>query len=95
MLVLNAFSINMLREFPAHVQIKELDLDAVRELLAATGVESAIGHSDTAAVFSILLGREIPCNRTTVYLHLGQQAIVGQYIGPRLPEGATLLPKEI
>ena len=54
---------------------------------------SAVGHADTAAVFSSVLGVEIPCNRATVALKEGDVALVGQYSGPRLPEGAVSLPE--
>jgi hypothetical protein len=35
----------------------------------------------------------LACNRVNVSLKPGDAAIVGQYIGPRLPEGATTLPE--
>ena len=62
---------------------------------------NAIGHQDTDLVVRNLLA----CNhldtswavsagsRQTVALVPGDQAIVAQYIGPRLPEGATSLPE--
>jgi hypothetical protein len=60
----------------------------------AGGVDSAVGHADTAAVFSSLLGVPVPMERRTVTLQPGETALVGQYSGPRLPEGATTLPEE-
>ena len=54
---------------------------------------SCIGHADTARVLSTLLQREIPCNRVTVNLGPNEKCIIAQYIGPRLPEGATVLPE--
>ena len=61
----------------------------------AAGVEiiSAVGHADTAAVFAAVLGRPVAVNRATIKLAPGQCLLVGQYIGPRLPEGATTLPE--
>ncbi|MCK7505116.1 MAG: DUF1874 domain-containing protein [Desulfobacterales bacterium] len=56
-------------------------------------VISAVGHADTAAVFSSLLGRPVPVERRSIKLDEGETALVGQYIGPRLPEGATTLPE--
>jgi hypothetical protein len=56
-------------------------------------VVSAVGHASTAAIFSALLGREVPCNRETVALERGDIALIGQYRGPRLEEGATALPE--
>lgn len=55
-------------------------------------VDSAVGHADTAAVFTDVLGLPVRANRTTVSLAPGNAVIVGQYRGPRLPEGATRLP---
>jgi hypothetical protein len=60
---------------------------------AGAEVESAVGHADTAAVFSTLLGRPVPVNRVNIKLTQGVILLVGQYIGPRLPEGATTLPE--
>lgn len=56
-------------------------------------VRSVVGHADTAAVFTALLGREVEFNRESVKLPPGQILLVGQYSGPRLPEGATSLPE--
>jgi hypothetical protein len=59
----------------------------------AVAAKSCIGHADVAAVLSSLLGETIPANRITVSLNPGDTVIVGQYVGPRLPEGATALPE--
>ena len=80
MYLLNAFSIQMLAEFPASVTFEE-----VNEL--PEGLESAVGHKDTAAV----LGVEM--NRINVTLKKGDVAYVAQLMGGRLPEGATTLPE--
>lgn len=88
--ILNAFSLNMLSE-SATVQATELFLNEAQFL--ADGAESAVGHADTAAVFSSVLKRPVECRRTTVSLSKGDNALVGQYSGPRLPEGATTLPE--
>ena len=55
---------------------------------------SAVGHTDTAAVFADVLGVPVPAARVTVSLKQGDAALVGQCRGPRLPEGATRLPEE-
>ena len=55
-------------------------------------IVSAVGHADTAAVFSSLLNRSVACNRTSVRLTKDVLGLVGQYYGPRLQEGATQLP---
>ena len=90
MFILNAFSLNML--------VGNSDI-AVREITRAVAASfapacvSAVGHADTAAVFSSVLGVEIPCSRATVALKEGDVALVGQYSGPRLAEGCSTLPE--
>ena len=92
MKLLNAFSLNMLASFPASVMIKEVSLDEAREAVAQ-GFDSAVGHAETAAVLGEQLGVAVPCQRVTVSLEKGEAVLVGQYRGPRLPEGATHLPE--
>ena len=91
MFLLNAFSLNMLVG-NSDIAVREIS-QAVAASLAPACV-SAVGHADTAAVFSSVLGVTVPCNRATVALREGDVALVGQYSGPRLPEGATSLPEE-
>lgn len=91
-LLLNAFSLNMLAAFPAKISAEEITVAEAREALAE-GFTSAVGHKDTAAVFAAELGVPVSENRTTVALAPGDVAVVGQYRGPRLPEGATTLPE--
>lgn len=92
-LLLNAFSVNQLTAFPAVVRFQRLTLDEARAL-AGAGVDSAVGHPSTAAVFSGQLGVPVPFDRRTVSLDPGGRALLGQYRGPRLPEGATDLPPD-
>ena len=91
MKLLNAFSLNMLAEFPSTVKIDEISLERAKEI-AAIGIESSIGHADTACVLSCLLGVGVPTLRETVSLCKGSEVLVAQYRGPRLPEGAMRLP---
>lgn len=93
MLLLNAFSFNMIANFPVDVHAEEISISEAQEI-ASKGVESAIGHADTANVFSSELGVEVPANRVTVALSNGETVLVGQYSGPRLLEGTTKLPDE-
>ena len=90
-MILNAFSANMLSSFSCAVVFREITLAEAREM--ARGRISAVGHADTAAVFSAQLGGTVPMNRATVSLEVGDVALLGQYSGPRLPEGATSLPE--
>lgn len=78
--LLNAFSLQMLKDFPCDVRFTE-----VTEL--PDGLESAVGHADTAAVLGV------PMNRVNVQLHKGETAFVAQLQGGRLPEGSTTLPE--
>ena len=55
-------------------------------------VVSAVGHADVAAIYSAALGIEITANRVSIKLTPKDELLVGQYVGPRLPEGATALP---
>lgn len=83
----NAFSIQMLSG-SATVRFEEIDVTEV-----PTDVTSAVGHADTAAVLSDILGFEIPMNRTFVTLEEDTELFVAQLVGGRLPEGSTTLPE--
>ena len=89
MLLLNAFSINMFNPSICFPVFREIDVNEVKTY----PLESAIGHADTARILSGILGVDISTNRISVTLNSGDSAIVAQYIGPRLPEGATQLPE--
>lgn len=92
----NAFSIQMLTELSEGwipVTFQEISIDDVKKLLS-DGFVSAIGHQDTAAVVSNLLGMEVPANRISVELkNLNDIIIIAQVMGGRLPEGATTIPE--
>ena len=90
-MILNAFSLNMIAAFPATINVEEISVAEASEM--AADAESAVGHTDTAAVFSTVLGVEVPANRATVSLGAGDVVVVGQYRGPRMPEGETTLPE--
>lgn len=80
MYLLNAFSLQMLSEFPVSVKITEVD--ALPKYLI-----SAVGHADTAAILGV------ECARINVSLKYGDTAFVAQLQGGRLPEGSTTLPE--
>jgi Domain of unknown function (DUF1874) len=90
--VCNAFSLNMMSALVADIKMIQITPAEAKDFLDV-GVESCVGHADTAAVFSQQLGVEIPVARVTVDLTSNETIIVGQYSGPRLPEGATALPE--
>ena len=83
----NAFSMNMVpRSLLQAVRFQPIgEPDTWSDLWVFA--HSIVGHPDTAR----LLGVE--CNRQSVMLGPDDDLIVAQYIGPRLPEGATELPE--
>ena len=83
----NAFSIQMLSG-SATVRFEEIEAKDV-----PSDVTSAIGHADTAAVLSDLLGFPVSMNRMNVALDENTELYVAQLVGGRLPEGATTLPE--
>lgn len=80
MYLCNAFSLQMLGEFPASVRFEEVE-NLPQDL------ESAIGHADTARVLGV------SCNRVSVTLNKGDTCYIAQLVGGRLPEGCTTLPE--
>lgn len=94
MKILNAFSLSMLPSLTATVSTKEISLAEAQQYAAhALHIESGVGHADTAALFTRLLDVNVPCNRVSVLLAVGDLALVGQYTGLRLPEGTLVLPE--
>jgi len=79
MYLLNAFSLQMV-SVPCQVRFSEVEK-------LPEGLESAIGHADTAAVLGVQM------NRINVKLNPGDVAYVAQLQGGRLPEGSTTLPE--
>jgi hypothetical protein len=97
MIICNSFSLSMLPEWVAsgQVRFRRLTLEEARDYVASLGYTSAVGHADTAVVFSQLLGASVPVSRRRASFVPGieEHILVGQYTGPRLPEGATTLPE--
>lgn len=90
--LLNAFSFNMVAKLPVRVHARELTLAEAREM--APGLVVAVGHANTAERFSRELGIPVMLSRQSVLMHPGDVALLGQYSGTRLPEGATQLPAD-
>ncbi len=65
MFLLNAFSLNMISNFPFDIHGEEISLEQAKTL--AVDATSAVGHADTANVFGSVLGVNVPTNRATVY----------------------------
>ena len=92
--IANAFSIQMIgslvKEGGVNISFTEIsDLNEIKE----ADVMSAVGHPDTAAVISNLLGKEVPANRININLEKGDILYVAQIMGGRLPEGCKTLPE--
>jgi len=97
--ITNAFSLNMVEDNLDYGEVifamVENPAEFMRETETRLGTKavSAVGHADTAAVFGGILGTELPTSRTSVVLTTSDVLLVGQYKGPRLPEGSTELPE--
>jgi hypothetical protein len=90
--ITNSFSINML-DRSTNLCFIRLDETEARWIALNFPQSSAVGHADTAAVLSSVLGTPVPMNRTTLQMQRGVGLLVGQYKGPRLEEGTTKLPE--
>ena len=88
MFLCNAFSLNMLDTNSN----QSIAIEPVTAGDVPADFVSAIGHADTANVLASILGVNVAVARVNVALRSGDSAIVAQFTGPRLPEGATTLP---
>lgn len=93
--VTNGFSINMI---PANltdfnVAFRKIAVEDVANILRNNNFESYIGHQDLANIVSFIVGVNIPYNRGNLLADKGAKLLICQYRGPRLPEGATMLPE--
>lgn len=88
----NAFSAGMLAG-TSLVEFEVLDIAAARAWVASPGWMSCLGHADTALLVSALLGVDAPMQRVSTELHVGDELLIAQYNGPRLPEGSVALPE--
>lgn len=88
----NAFSLAMWGDFDhLRIDVRRLSVEEARVLAAEA--RSVVGHESTAALFSRALGQKVAVWRETLRLAPGDRLLVGQYVGPRLVEGATTLPE--
>lgn len=91
----NALSLGMLdmeEGWARSLIVRRVGIDIARAWVEGHTPESCVGHADTADLLSALLGTPIAMRRVSTSLALGEQILVAQYTGPRLPEGATALP---
>lgn len=90
--VLNSVSLNLLS--PNSEGFRIIDRNPVINTDMMSEAIPAIGHETTAAVIQRQYGISSPLfARVTINLCPGDKALVFQYSGPRLPEGATVLPE--
>lgn len=90
----NAFSLSMVPG-DAVLLVKKINDPAnyIKWIGLDFEVVSCVGHENTAKLYSKILDYDVECNRVSVKAEYCDRIFVGQYIGPRLPEGATELPE--
>lgn len=88
--LVNALSLNMV---PAACKLQVEPLTTEEAVEQGADAVCAIGHPDTAVAAGVLLGRPLQAARVTLTLAAGDELLVAQYIGERLPEGTTELPQ--
>ncbi|MFZ8788033.1 STIV orfB116 family protein [Thermocrinis sp.] len=92
----NSFSLGMLvvsPEQPLTLRVRALTLEEAKSLLRE-GFISAVGHQSTAEILSVLLGVEVPFNRTAITMRAGDALVVFQ-LRIRLQEGQILSAEEV
>ena len=94
----NAFSLNMLKEFPTNLTIDRIDRDEFcmdLEMRLEDGeLVNAIGHDSTVNLVNKLCDVQLQKNRIEVKISKGDRALVIT-IAERLPEGKVLSSEEI
>ncbi len=102
--ICNSFSLGMLPDWrlspdadASSIRVEPVTEAQARAYIAQSEYDghvifSAVGHADTARIFAGALGRDLPANRVSITLTVSDRYLIGQYTGPRLPEGATELP---
>ena len=81
----------MLQE-DSKLTIRHITEENAKEFLYNHNPTSIVGHQDTASLYSNILKQKIDFNRQSINLYIGDMILIGQYTGPRLPEGTTTLP---
>ena len=81
----NTFSLNMISG-SLNLDLKTRELNRLEAKELAKSAVSAVGHVETAKLFSDHLDLPIEFNRVTISLGPQDCLLVGQYIGDRLPE---------
>jgi len=96
--LVNAFSINMIKDFPVSVVFDKLDDQEfcirLQIRLDEGDLINAIGHDSTVSLINKLCDVELTKNRIEVKLERGDVALVVM-INDRLPEGRILSGDEL
>ena len=90
-LLTNAFSLQMV----ANLDTSAVIVEKVNPSDVPVDAVSAIGHADCANICSTILNRKVEVNRSSQRLTYGDVVYVAQFVGGRLPEGATSLPEGV
>jgi hypothetical protein len=96
LVIANAFSINMFLHTKSwNLMFVPLDEHEARSLVREWdgSIKSIVGHADTAKIMSGLLKTTVECNRVSYGYNPHDELLIGQYSGPRLPEGTSVLPE--
>jgi hypothetical protein len=96
--LVNAFSLNMIKEFPATITIDKIDKEEFCETLDIRlengEVVNAVGHDSTVYLINKLCGVNLEKNRINVKMNKEDIALIIM-ISQRLEEGKVLSDKEI
>jgi len=96
--LVNAFSLNMLNNFPINVTIDKIERDEfclkVEMRLEDNELVNAIGHDSTVNLINKLCDVQLQKNRVEIKMSEGDRALVIM-IAERLPEGKVLSDTEI
>ncbi|ALU30867.1 STIV orfB116 family protein [Sulfolobus acidocaldarius] len=94
----NAFSLNMINEFPARIIVDKLyELEfcyGITDSIENKELVNAIGHDSTINLINTLCDTQLQKNRIEIKMEKGDRALVIM-IAERLPEGKVLSEEEI
>ena len=77
-----------------NVRLRKVEVEEAREILKNSKFVSAIGHAATADMLSEILNAEIPMNRISVRMDIGDRGLHFM-LHQRLPEGKILTRSEL
>jgi len=93
--LVNAFSLNMIKQFPIGISVNKIDKEwFCFNLNADPQVVNAIGHDSTVYLVNKLCNTDFQKNRIEVKMSRGDSTLVIM-ISERLPEGKVLNQEEI